>query len=212
VSTFPGFSDRALGFYADLANDNTKEFWTEHKAVYEAEVRGPMRALAAALEPEFGPLTIFRPYRDTRFSKDKSPYKTYQGAFAGVSPGIGYYLQLDSRGLLAGGGFRAHGSDQVARYRDAVDADETGDVLNGIVTQMREAGFAFEGEQLKTRPRGYDANHTRIDLLRYKSLTAVKTLGTPAWLSGPDAFDEVRHTWLQVVPLSEWVLANVEPA
>ncbi len=212
MSTFAGFSDRALDFYVALTGDNTKQFWTKQKAVYEAEVRDPMRALAAALEPEFGPVTIFRPYRDTRFSNDKSPYKTHQGLFAGETPGIGYYLQLDSEGLLAGGGFRAHSSDQVARYRDAVDADETGDVLNGIVTRMRKAGFEFRGEQLKTKPRGYDASHTRIDLLRYKSLMAVKILGTPDWLATPRALDEVRRTWQQVVPLSEWVRANVGPA
>ena len=212
MASFSGFSDRAVGFYAALAADNSKEFWTAHKAVYESEVRDPMRALVATLESDFGPVTIFRPYRDTRFSKDKSPYKTYQGAFAGVSPGIGYYLQLDAGGLLAGGGFHAHDSRQVERYRHAVDTDATGRELKGIVAQMRTAGFAFEGEQLKTKPRGYDADHARIDLLRYKSLMAVKTFGNPEWLASSAALDEVRRVWQQVVPLSEWILANVGPA
>lgn len=212
VATFSGFSDRAVDFYAALAVDNTRRFWDEHKDLYESEVREPMRALVAELEQDFGPCTVFRPHRDTRFSRDKSPYKTHQGAFAGVAPGIGYYVQLDATGLLAGGGFRSHGPDQVARYRDAVDEQSTGCELDEIVVSLQESGFEIEGEQLKTRPRGYDADHPRLDLLRRKSLMAIKTFGAPGWLDSPKALDEVRTTWQQVTPLSSWIVANVGPA
>jgi len=73
VSTFAGFGERATDFFAGLEADNSKAYWEDHRATYEAEVRAPMLALLAALEPEFGPGTMFRPYRDVRFSKDKSP-------------------------------------------------------------------------------------------------------------------------------------------
>jgi len=211
VPTFNGFSDRVFDFYEGLAADNTRSFWAEHKTVYETQVRDPMRALVAALEPEFGEANLFRPYRDVRFSKDKTPYKTHQGAFVGIEPGIGYYVQVDAEGLLAGGGFHHHASTQVERYRSAVDDKSTGAGLLAIVTGLRDAGFDIEGEQLKTKPRGYDADHPRIDLLRFKSLMALKRFGAPDWLATPAAADQVRDTWRRLVPLNKWIIANVGP-
>ena len=211
MATFNGFSDRAFDFYDELAVNNSKAFWAEHKAVYETEVRDPMHALVAELEPEFGEAHLFRPYRDVRFSKDKSPYKTHQGAFVGLEPGIGYYVHVDSEGLLVGGGFRQHAASQVERYRKAVDGKSTGAALDVIVTGLREAGFELEGEQLKTKPRGYDADHPRIDLLRFKSLMGLKRFGAPEWLATPAAVDHVRDTWRQLVPLTEWIILNVGP-
>jgi uncharacterized protein (TIGR02453 family) len=212
VTTFPGFSDRAVAFYAELAANNTREFWTAHKSVYESEVRDPMRALVADLESEFGPAKLFRPHRDIRFSNDKTPYKTQQGALAGDDSGVGYYVKLDSDGLTAGGGFRAHSSAQVARYRSAVDAEATGVELSDVVAGLRADGFDIEGEELKTKPRGYAADHPRIELLRCRSVMAFKEFGTPAWLASPAAFDQVRNAWRQVTPLRQWVAANVGPA
>jgi uncharacterized protein (DUF2461 family) len=77
AGAFTGFPLAALDFYDDLEMDNTKAFWTAHKDVYETAVRAPMAALVAALEPEFGPAKVYRPYRDVRFAKDKTPYKTH---------------------------------------------------------------------------------------------------------------------------------------
>jgi uncharacterized protein (TIGR02453 family) len=211
VPTFNGFSDRALDFYDELAVDNSKAFWADNRAVYETEVRDPMRALVAELEPDFGEAHLFRPYRDVRFSKDKSPYKTHQGAFVGIEPGIGYYVQVDSEGLLAGGGFHHHATTQVERYRKAVDDRSTGTGLEAVVAALRDAGFDIEGEQLKTRPRGYDADHPRIELLRFKSLMGLKRFGAPEWLATPAAVDHVRDTWRRLVPLNEWIILNVGP-
>ena len=80
MSGFRGFPVEALDFYDDLEMDNTKSFWTAHKDVYDTAVKAPMTALVAALEPEFGRAKVFRPYRDVRFAKDKTPFKTHQGA------------------------------------------------------------------------------------------------------------------------------------
>lgn len=211
VPTFNGFSDRVFEFYDGLVADNTKSYWAEHKTVYETEVRGPMQALVAELAPEFGDAKLFRPYRDVRFSKDKSPYKTHQGAFVAVEPGIGYYLQIDTEGLLAGGGFHHHAPAQVERYRRAVDDESSGTGLARVLTGLRDADFDIEGERLKTKPRGYDADHPRIDLLRFKSLTALKRFGAPDWLLTREAVDHVRDTWRRLVPLNEWVVRNVGP-
>jgi uncharacterized protein (DUF2461 family) len=79
---FTGFRDEAFAFYDGLRADNSKTYWTAHKHVYDECVRGPMQALLDSLAPAFGgEATLFRPYRDVRFSADKSPYKTAQGGF-----------------------------------------------------------------------------------------------------------------------------------
>ena len=213
MSTFPGFSARAVEFYAELETHNTREFWAEHKAVYEAEVREPMTELLEELEAEFGPGKLFRPHRDIRFSKDKTPYKTAQGALAGSHrPGTGYYVQIDAGGLLAGGGFRSHSPAEVESYRNAVDDENTGTELGKLVAALEHQGLALQGDQLKTKPRGYDSDHPRLDLLRRTSLMATKSFGTPGWLASARSIDEVRSTWRALTPLVEWTAVNVTQA
>ena len=80
---FAGIPLAALDFYEDLEADNSKAFWTEHKHVYDEQVKAPLQALAEALAKDFGAPKFFRPYRDVRFSKDKTPYKTHQGIWFG---------------------------------------------------------------------------------------------------------------------------------
>ena len=91
--SFTGFPVAALDFYDDLEMDNTKSFWESHKHVWKESVEAPMKALMAALEPEFGTAKVFRPYRDVRFAKDKTPYKTHQGAFVAAGPPHGLVLR-----------------------------------------------------------------------------------------------------------------------
>src|ERR671923_2804284 len=117
--TFRGWPAEAIEFYEGLEADNSRTYWQEHKAVYEEVVRGPMDQLLTELAPEFGEGRIFRPYRDVRFSKDKSPYKTAIGATAGTAG----YVHVDARGLAAGSGMWEMAPDQLERYRAAVDAD-----------------------------------------------------------------------------------------
>lgn len=209
---FSGFSDRALELYAGLEADNSREYWARHKAEWEAEVRDPMRALLAGLEDEFGPAKMFRPNRDVRFSKDKAPYKTHQGALVPVSEdtvGVGFYVQVDAEGLLAGGGWRSHGTDEIARYRSAVDAAGTGTELQRLVDRLEAAGFDIEGDRVATRPRGVPADHPRLELMRARSLMVFRRFGAPDWLATPRAADEVHGAWLAVRPLAEWVGAHV---
>src|SRR6478609_4865719 len=103
------FAEEAFTFYEGLSADNSKTYWTAHKDVYEKAVREPMQQVLEKLAPAFeADVVIFRPYRDVRFSKDKSPYKTAQGGFLELAPGVGYYLQIDAEGVLVGGGFHPH--------------------------------------------------------------------------------------------------------
>jgi uncharacterized protein (TIGR02453 family) len=205
--SFAGFGEDAIEFYDGLLADNSKAYWSDRKAVYEEQVRAPMQTLLAALEPEFGPGKIFRPYRDVRFAKDKSPYKTACGATAGP-----YYVQLSAEGLMAAGGYYQMSGDQVARFRVAVDDERRGGELAARLAALEEAGLTVAGERLKSRPRGFDADHPRLELLRFKSLYAWRSWPPDDALHGPGALERVARTWRSLAPLQEWLADHVGPS
>ncbi|CAN5897909.1 DUF2461 domain-containing protein [soil metagenome] len=207
---FTGFPVEGLDFYDDLEADNTKSFWTAHRQVYLDAVRAPMTALLAELEPEFGPGKVFRPYRDLRYSNDPTPYKTHQGGFVARSQTSGWYVELNAAGLRVGAGFYDAAGPVLARYREAVDDDRAGADLQRLVNRLRTDGFAIGGDRLKTRPRGYDADHPRIDLLRHRSLVASREFyDSPAWLHRAEAADRVRTEWRRLRRLVEWIDTHV---
>jgi uncharacterized protein (TIGR02453 family) len=202
---FTGFPVAALDFYDDLELDNTKSFWAEHKGVYESNVRAPMTALVAELEAEFGAAKVFRPYRDVRFAKDKTPYKTHQGAFVAVAPRTGWYVQVSAAGVRTSAGFYDADGPQLAAYRTAVDEVRRGTELEGILADLAAAGYEISGEQLKTAPRGYDREHPRIGLLRHKQLFAGREIGFEPVVHTPELLDLVRDDWRATRPLVEWL-------
>lgn len=203
---FTGFPVAGLDFYDDLEADNTKTFWTAHRQVYLDAVRAPMTALLAELEPEFGPGKAFRPYRDLRYSHDPTPYKTHQGGFVARSQSSGWYVELNAAGLRVGAGFYDASGPVLASYRRAVDEARPGARLQALVDELTGAGFAIGGDRLKTRPRGFDPDHPRLELLRHRSLVASREHhDSPAWLHGPEAADRVRAEWRQLRGLVEWI-------
>ncbi|MCW2826724.1 MAG: hypothetical protein JWQ67_340 [Marmoricola sp.] len=209
MDRFTGFPDAALDFYDDLELDNTKSFWESHKHVYDEAVRLPMLALTAALADEFGPAKVFRPYRDVRFAKDKTPYKNHQGAIVQVGSATGYYVEVGSPGVRVSGGYYHAGGPDLSRIRRAIDVAHSGEELERIVAELRRDGFEVRGDQLKTSPRGYPSDHPRIDLLRYKSMSMAKSYGFEN-LHTADLLDRVRDDWRALRPLVEWVRARVD--
>lgn len=209
--TFTGFPDEGLVFYEGLEADNSKTYWTRSKHVYESCVRAPLQALVDALAPEFGPAKLFRPYRDVRFSHDKTPYKTHQGAVV-VPEGRGagaWYVQISAEGLrVAGGAWRLE-SDQVERYRRAVADGVQGPRLRAEVDRLVGAGWGIDGDRLTRTPRGYDVDDDRADLLRHRSLHAGRLFDYADWLHGPAALDHVRDAWRDLTALNAWLADNV---
>jgi len=204
VSAFTGFPDAELDFYDDLEVDNTRSFWEKHKPVYLESVRQPMTAMCEALAPEFGDAKVFRPYRDVRFAKDKTPYKTHQGAFVAAGPSTGWYVEISARGLRVGGGFYEASGERLGNIRDAMADDRSGPRLQRVLRKLEKDGFEISGERLKTSPRGYDADHPRIELLRHRSLTAGHPLGFEPVIHTPEVLDLVRDDWRALRPLVEW--------
>jgi uncharacterized protein (TIGR02453 family) len=190
--SFQGFPEAALDFYDDLEMDNTKSFWQSHKHVYDDAIR------------------VFRPYRDVRFAKDKTPYKTAQGAFVSVGPATGWYVEIGAPGVRVGGGYYHAGGPDLSRIRTAIDTEHSGEELERLVTDLQAAGFEIRGEQLKTTPRGYPADHPRIELLRYKSMALGRSYGFEKVIHGPELLDQVRDDWRALRPLVEWVRERVD--
>ena len=202
---FAGWKVEALEFFEGLEVDNSKAYWQRHKDVYDTIVRAPMEELLAELEPQFGESRIFRPYRDVRFSRDKSPYKTAIGATLGEG-----YIQVDARGLAVGSGKWEMAPDQLERYREAVADDTSGEELRRLVSGARAKKLDVHGHDvLKTAPKGYPKDHPRIELLRYKGLIAWREWPAGAWLGTRRAKDRIVGFLEQAHPLVEWLETNV---
>jgi len=202
---FRGWPAEALEFFVGLEADNTKAYWREHTALYETAVRGPMEQLLAELAPEWGEGRIHRPYRDIRFSADKSPYRTHIAAFVGSG-----YIQLSATGLGVGTGMWEMAPDQLERYRQAVNDERTGQALVDIVGGLRSGGVDVSArETLKSAPKGYPKDHPRIEVLRYKGIVAWKQWPAAAWLGTRKAKDRVEEILRRTMPLNEWLATHV---
>ncbi len=207
ASSFRGWPDSALQFFEGLEADNSKAYWLDHKEVYERDVRAPLEALLADLRDDFGPARLFRPYRDTRFSRDKSPYKTAIAAAIGDG-----YVQLSANGLLAGVGTYHMTTDQLARFRNAVAADGAGRRLQKVVDELRKSRLNVHAmETLKSAPKGYPKEHPRIELLRLKGLVASRSWAPAAWLHTTRAKARVVEVFTAGAPLVAWLDSQVGP-
>ena len=168
-----------------------------------------MEALAAELAAEFGEAKLFRPYRDVRFAKDKTPYKTHQGMYVATAPATGYYAQIGAPGFRIGAGFYDATPPRLAAIRDAIDGPD-GVELEKTLASLRRSGWTIGGDTVKTNPRGYAADHPRIDLLRHKTITARRDLGFDPVVQQPGLVDVVRKDWRRLRRLVEWITAHLE--
>jgi uncharacterized protein (TIGR02453 family) len=206
---FRGWPAEAIEFYEGLEADNSRTYWQENKAVYEEIVRGPMDELLAELAPEFGEGRIFRPYRDVRFSKDKSPYKTAIAA----TLASGGYIHFAADGLGAGCGMYMMAPDQLDRYRRAVADERKGREIVDIVGKLRKRGIEVSAHDvLKTAPKGYPKDHPRIELLRQKGLISWKHWPVGVWLGTRKAKDRVVQFLRASQPMNEWLQKRVGPS
>ena len=205
---FSGWPTEAVEFFQGLRADNTKAYWTAHRAVYEASVREPMAELLGELSGEFGPGRIARPYRDVRFRADKSPYKTEIYAILDR----GGYVRFSADGLTAALGYFRMTAAQLDRYRRAVDDETAGAQLAGVVERLRAGGLEVGGGQaLKGAPRGYPGDHPRIELLRWKGLICWRDWPVAPWLHTAKARDHVTGFLHAGAPLQRWLDAQVGP-
>lgn len=196
---FAGFPRESTQFFADLGRHNNREWFQAHKEIYERACREPMQALAAEFEP-LGPTRISRINRDMRFSRDGKPYKTY------IAMGIGKnYVSLSAQGLYVGTGIYKPEPATLRRLREAVAEDASGRALARIVTGLRRKGYRVDThESVASAPRGFTADHPRIELLRMKDIYAGKMF-PPSALATKKLVAGVLRAMDDIEPLAAWI-------
>jgi uncharacterized protein (TIGR02453 family) len=225
-SAFSGFSKDFAAFFRGLARNNHRDWFLPRKPVFEEKVKEPMRQLVEALNVEirrFAPLhvtdpakAIYRIYRDTRFSKDKKPYKEHLAAHfprqgMGRDGAAGYYLAVSHKSLAVGGGVYMPTPEMLRTLRNHI-ADGPAEFrrLTGSKT-LRKLFGEMHGGQLSRVPKGFAADHPAADLLRYKQYVFYVEL--PAELvTSPELFGEVRKRFRALAPLVDFLNAPLAAA
>ncbi len=208
------FPKEGLQFLRSLKRNNNREWFLEHKSIYEARVKKPMEDLIQAMAEEFATFapemvaspkaSAYRIYRDTRFSKDKSPYKTQVAAIfprAGLSKheGAGYYLHISPTELLVGGGLYMPLPEDLNGIRKHIA--ENPKKFLGIVAdrRFRKLFGTIEGEQLSRVPRGFPVDHPAAQYLKYKQFLASRTF-EPGTSTQPGFHRLVVDTFKAMLP------------
>jgi uncharacterized protein (TIGR02453 family) len=196
---FDGFGPEVFWWFDGLERDNSREYFTRTRDLYEREVRGQLEDLL--LELGGGEVKVFRQHRDLRFSRDKRPYKERTYGVAG-----GLYVQISARGMYVGTGYYRVESDQLERFRAAVADDESGPVLEAA---LAKAKLDVAGVSLKTAPRGYPRDHPRIELLRRKQLIVGKARPGDGGIARDPALELARRVRKASAPIVSWLDEHV---
>lgn len=217
---FAGFQPEAASFLEGLGANNNKVWFQAHKADYERYVLEPERAfaedMAERLTSLVGPAgggikgSPFRIYRDVRFSKDKSPYKTHVGVPFGAADrrhaeGPGFYFHLEPPTMMLGGGMHEFTPAALSKYRDAVVDAREGEALRAVVDGVVRDGYELWGKGYKRVPRGYDPAHPNADLLLYRGLFAGLTVAIPEEFFSSALLDWCEDHYRAVYPLEAWL-------
>lgn len=229
-STSGGFSRQTIRFYRDLARNNNKTWFEKNREVYETEVMTPARRFVAAMGKRLGRIaprlqadprvnkSIFRIYRDTRFSADKSPYKTHLGVWLweGTGPRMecsGFYFQVEPTHVYLGVGVHRFPAWLLEPYREAVVAPKTGKRLRRAVDQcLKVEQCIVGGEHYKRTPRGFDPGHANAEFLKHNGLYAGVQVPVPNELYTNDLVDFCHGYYRAFLSLHRWLLTLTEEA
>ena len=202
------FEKSSFQFLKDLSNNNNRDWFTEHKPKFTTAQDNVKEVLAEIREnlekhDEIEKTKVYRIYRDVRFSKDKTPYNPrFAGSYSRLGKHLrgGYFLQIKPGETLLGGGFWQPEKEDLHRIRKEIelDATEFRDVLKNSEF-IKHFGGKFEGEELKSAPRGFDKEHPDVDLLRKKGYIAVRRFTDKEVLS-KDFISEVGSSFKALRP------------
>ncbi len=226
---FDGFSRDTFSFFKELSENNDRKWFDGQRDRYQESILAPAQALVETLgkrlarkNPELcydsrtnGAGSIFRLHRDTRFSKDKSPYKTNLGMlfwFPGEGnkkENPGFYFHLEATGALMYGGLHCLPRDKLASYREAVTDEASGKKLRAILRKLNRAGLETGGSYYKRVPQGYPADHVHADLLRYNALwVRSEKIPKKTAQSGSELLTRCQKFCQAAAPLNYWLLEH----
>ncbi len=202
------FDKSAFQFLSDLKENNNREWFTEHKPRF-TEIQNDVKKLFSEMQvnlekhDEIEKMKIYRIYRDVRFSKDKTPYNPRLAvSFSRLGKQLrgGYFLQIKPGETLIGGGFWQPEKEDLLRIRKEIELDATDfrAILNDT-NYIKHFGKTFEGEELKSAPRGFDKEHPDVDLLRKKGFIAIQNF-TDKEVLAPNFLEEVDNSFKAMRP------------
>ncbi len=224
---FKGFPRGAIRFLEKLDKNNDKQWFAAHRDEYDENILAPSRAFVVAMGARLSAISpgimaeprvngsLFRIHRDTRFSKDKRPYKTNVGIFFWEGGGKrmecpGFYFHLQPPSLMLGTGIYLFPKELLEVYRQAVVDPKLGPALAKAVKKVGPAfartGCGMSLNVYKKVPRGYDPEHPRAELLKYKGLHAGFEVKVPRQLHSPKLVDYCFERWSKLAPLHFWLL------
>jgi uncharacterized protein (TIGR02453 family) len=223
---FPGFSAEGIDFLRGLARNNNRDWFLPRKHIFEEQVKRPMHELVeavnramAAFAPDFvtdPTKAVFRIYRDTRFSKDKKPYKEHIAANfrrrgGGPHEGGGYYFAISHKSVAIGGGLYMPPPETLLAVRNHI-AGHHAELRKVTASRMiRKLLGEMQGEQLSRVPKGFPADHPAADLLRFKSFVFYREL-KPEIATTPKLLRDILERFRAITPFVEFLNAPVAHA
>lgn len=212
MNTFSGLPEELFTFYADLEQNNDRSWYADNRWRYQEYVLPPMNSLMDNLDDRWTPMMMYRPYRNVRFSPDKTPYKTHCGILGSDENDILHYLQVNSEGVLIARGYHLFSRDQLHRFYDAVDSDRC-ENLSSAAWECRAYGLNVGGmPKLTTSPRGFHREHLRVEWLRLAGIN-VSTNWEVSDLICTDSslLEEVQRCWSDAGAICDWLVREVGP-
>ncbi len=223
MTEFSGFPKEAVTFLADLSRNNRRDWFNTHKDDFNRHVIDPAKGFVDALGARLMEIapgivadprvngSIFRIYRDTRFAKDKTPYKTHLGIFLweGEGPKMecsGFYFHLEPPNLMLGAGIHRFSSPLLEEFRDSVVHPKHGQDLVAAAMEVSRS-FKIGGLHYKKVPRGFDRDHPYAQFLLYNGLTAWTEGSLPDEVHSPEVVELAFRTFEIMLPLHRWLLA-----
>ena len=221
---FPGFPPEALAFLRDLDRNNDRDWFQPRKAIYDEKVKQPLCKLVEALNDDLARFAadyrtdaskaVYRIYRDTRFSNDKTPYKTHASASfynrsLGKHVAACYYFHVSPRELLIGGGLWAPGARELLAVRRRISEDPG--ALRSILADKTFRGLlgAMTGERLKRPPKGFSADDPALDLLLHEQFLAAAQLD-PQLIESSRGFQEIAKRFQAITPFIAFLNGAIE--
>jgi len=226
MTDFPGFPKEFFVFFEDLQDNNNRAWFNENKSRYYESVVNPVSEFIVCMMPRLNNISahyvadpkphggsMFRIYRDTRFSKDKTPYKTHAGVQFRHEAGKdahapGFYVHLGLDQLYFGGGIWQPPGPQLTLIRDYIADNARAWARIANAKKVKEAG-GIKGDSLKNPPRGFDAEHVHIEDLKRKSFYVMMD-ASPASALKPAFIDDVTEAFRRAVPLIRFITGALD--
>jgi uncharacterized protein (TIGR02453 family) len=200
----------AIEFLRELEANNDRDWFRANRSRYDDHLVAPARELAGTLA-HLGEAHLFRPYNDTRFHM-RPPIKEQLGVAIGYGGAGGYYVELSLDGLLVAGGLHHPASDQLERFRAAIDDGRRAAAFERALKTADDARLAVPDPELKRAPRGYPQDHPRIDRLRMKEITVYRRHALEAWLHKRRCGELIKKELDSARPLVSWLAKHVGPS